>query len=164
MDVSHPPDDVDPDRYLSFITWPDIPDESARYGFFGSACCRRIWSLLPQDSRRAVEIREEYDCGNATLADCEEAIAIARRSRSVERQKFWGKVNDGEFTPQSAPAWAAGAAYNACVGNWVAASKLAAYAFACVNGGLDPAYHQERLAQCSLFAELNAERVMRETH
>jgi hypothetical protein len=44
-----------------------------KYRFFVAACCRRIWHLLPEAGRRAVEVGERYADGLATGQDLREA-------------------------------------------------------------------------------------------
>lgn len=150
MTKSSLPDTLDPDRFL----WRPATDENRRLTLFGCACCRRIWSLLPEKSKAAVEVRERFDRGAASESDCETAIQLARLARRDARTLVRSGVDERQ--PEAASAWAAGAAANACSGNWVAAAKLAARASACKSVDYDLGYRQERLAQCVLFVESGA--------
>ena len=131
------------------ITWRAVNGDSSSRRLFGCNCCRRIWELLPEDSKRAVESRERLERGQGTEVECCEAIELARSVRRAARAQVEGVAD--EYAADAAQAWAAGAAYNACTGNWPAAAELAARAFACVNGGYDAGYSKERLAQWNMF-------------
>jgi hypothetical protein len=140
----------DPDRLL----WRPATDDSPRLRLFGCACYRRVWHLLPEVSRAAVEVRERYDRGEASEAEREAASESAREARRDARAPFRFAAVVDERAAESAGAWAAGAAANACSGNWVAAAKLAARAAACFSGDYAAGYRRERLAQCELFIAL----------
>jgi hypothetical protein len=60
----------DPAPVLSFLG-ERASKHQCRY--FIAACCRRIWHLLPEASRRAVEVGERYAGGRATYAELREA-------------------------------------------------------------------------------------------
>jgi hypothetical protein len=138
---------LDPERVL----WRPATDDSSRLWLFGCACCRRVWHLLPEASRAAVEIRERFDRGEASEAEREAASESARAARRDARAPFRFAADVDEQAPVTAGAWAAGAAATACSGNWVAAAKMAARAAACVSDNYAAGYRQERLAQCGLF-------------
>ena len=53
----------DPDRMLEFMS--DRASER-KLRLFACACCRRIWHLLHPNSRRAVEVMEQYVDGQAS--------------------------------------------------------------------------------------------------
>jgi hypothetical protein len=59
---------------------------------FACACCRRLWELLPAESRHALEVAERYAGGAAS----EEELAAAREEavrgyRRVDRQISYKK-------------------------------------------------------------------------
>ena len=147
--MNQPPSNtVDPDRLLSRGV---ITGDPASLKLFGCACCRRIWEILPDVSRRAVEVRERYEKGEATQAGCTTAMKLACSTRDELRAPVRFAQNVDDRAPNFAPLWAAGAASNACRGNWAAAAKLAAYAAACTSDDYEAGYRQERQAQCELF-------------
>ncbi len=143
-------DSPDPDQLLR----RPATDDSPRLRRFGCACCRRVWHLLPEASRAAVEVRERFDRGAASEAEREAASESAWAARRDARAPFRFGADVNERAPEAAGAWAAGAAANACSGNWMAAAKLAARSAACVSGDYAAGYRRERLAQCELFVAL----------
>jgi hypothetical protein len=89
---------ANPARMVSFLRERRVGDRKLR--LFGCACCRRVWSLLPDDaSRHAVEVAERFadklarrkDMNNAHLA-CGKtphnpAISVVRIS--TQMAAFW---------------------------------------------------------------------------
>ena len=153
------PSRVDPEKFLARFA---AGDDILCLRLFGRACCRRIWQLLPEASRQAVEVCERYEIGQAAEAEYTSAVELALFTR--------GQLRSGRSCPpflrrssqkdnrslEAASIWAAGAASNACRGNWTAAAELAAHAAACLSGDHEAAYRQERQAQCKLFVATSA--------
>lgn len=124
---------------------------------FGCACCRRIWEHATDDRlRRGIVVREQFERGHATLALLHEAEAEARQARREILAALIAGDHD-EHSLQATPGWAAGAMANAAVGNFSAASDLAARARACaVSGDWLKNYEIERAAQCDVLRSLVA--------
>jgi hypothetical protein len=122
---------------------------------FGCACCRRVWNLVSDERlRRGVEVRERYEQGLALEEEMKEAELGARIARRDVRAPFIAADSD-EHATEVAPGWAAGAIANATVGNYRAASELAARAKACAEGGdWQKSYEAERAAQCDLLRSM----------
>jgi hypothetical protein len=75
---------ADPDRMQEFLRRAARPSDR-KFRLFGSACCRRIWSLLERRNRQAVEIIERFADGLATEADLRQARDVARQGRDAAR-------------------------------------------------------------------------------
>jgi hypothetical protein len=137
--------------WMSLSNWADRSD----LVLFGCACCRRIWEFATDERlRRGIEVREQYECGQATAIQLREAIVAARMTRREVRALC---KNYDECATEAAPAWAAGAIANAIVGNFSAASDLAARAQACaIDGEWQLNYDIERAAQCDVLRGLVA--------
>src|SRR4051812_6846418 len=59
---------------------------------FACACCRRMWDLLPSESRHALEVVERYTAGEASEAELTAAHVEAERGyRRVDRQISYKK-------------------------------------------------------------------------
>jgi hypothetical protein len=59
---------------------------------FACACCRRMWDLLPGESRRALEVAEGYAGGGASAAELAAAREEAVRGyRRADRQISYKK-------------------------------------------------------------------------
>jgi hypothetical protein len=72
--------DTDPERWLYSER---VQGRSARkLRLFCVACCRRIWSLLPDDCRLAVETAEDYADDRASDDALLSATEVARRLAS----------------------------------------------------------------------------------
>ncbi len=98
-----------------------------------AACCRRVWDLLDEIGKGAVEVSERYADGAATVAEVEASENVA----------WWGA--DG-LNYDSDPVWHAGwAAHDAVEGRAPEALRLAALA-----SGDDG----ETAAQCQLMREV----------
>ena len=141
------------DPALMLVCFAEV--EMPQLGIFGCLCCRRVWEYLTDDRlRMAIEYRERFERGEITNDEMDTVAVNARVARKAIRAGYPSHDTD-EFSPASAPAWAAGAASNAAYGNYVAASKLAAWAAACMSL-LDwqSAYDAERASQCELLRSL----------
>jgi hypothetical protein len=137
--------------WMSLSNWADRSD----LVLFGCACCRRIWEFATDERlRRGIEVRERYERGQATPIQLREAISAARMARrEIRASHRTGNYDD--FSPEVAPAWAAGAIANATVGNFSAASDFAARALACaVAGEWQQNFEIERAAQCDVLRSL----------
>jgi hypothetical protein len=143
------------DLQLMLMCFLDDVVARPELGLFGCACCRRVWSLLEDErSRIGVEAREGYLRGLVSEKELEDAEQNARSARRQIRRSTM-LLNVGEESAESASAWAAGAAANAAVGNYHAASEMAARASACVaDGDWQASYNSERAAQCELLREM----------
>jgi hypothetical protein len=144
---------VDPLPMLrGFVSEPD----RAELGVFGCACCRRVWTLLSDERLvRGVEVREEYERRRVSEEEMKGVAKAARIARREIRHWFNSETSFSEHSTEAAPGWAAGAAANAAVGNYHAASQLAAYARACAEGGdWQKSYEAERAAQCDLLRSI----------
>ena len=67
------------------IAWPAVPEaispaESRRFLLFACACARMVWDLLPTNTHSAVQVRERFAEGRATVTDLR-AAALNRRPR-----------------------------------------------------------------------------------
>lgn len=142
------------DPRLMLLKFADNPDRP-ELRLFGCACCRRIWNLVTDETlRRSVEVREQFERGLASATEIEEAELGARYARREVRGSI-DPSNVDEESPESAVAWAAGAASNATHGNYRAASELAARAHACAAGGdWQRNYDAERAAQAALLRSM----------
>ena len=122
---------------------------------FACACCRRIWPALSDERcRRAVAIREGYEDGLASESDLAAAQDAARAARRELRYPLRGVVDAGSL-PESAPAWAAGAASNAVNGNYHPIPYLAARAAACLsNAPWQGAVAAETRALCPILRDI----------
>lgn len=121
---------ADPKPMLRFLS-AQAGDRKLR--LFACACCRRIWPALTDERcRRAVEVRELYEDGMASEFDLAAAQDAARAARHELRYPL-RYVENAESLPESAPAWAAGAASNAVNGNYHPIAYLAARAAACLS-------------------------------
>lgn len=76
---------VEPQAMLLEIA-PRLSDRQLR--LFAAACCRRVWQLLPEGSRRTVELAERYADGLADayeLRACSETITQPRSATDYAR-------------------------------------------------------------------------------
>ena len=146
---------VDPSLMLS--SYAD-DRERAELGLFGCACCRRLWHLLSDERlRRGIEVRERHERGLASKEEVDDAVRGARIARREARAPFIYLAECDEHAPEVAAGWAAGAASNAAIGNYYAASELAARAKACADAGdWQRSYETERAAQCDLLRSMVA--------
>jgi hypothetical protein len=70
-------------EWLTSTDLPSIRDalrgkaSGRKLRLFDVACCRRVWSLLPDDARRAVEVAELYADGRASRESLDEAFRRA---------------------------------------------------------------------------------------
>jgi hypothetical protein len=144
---------VDPGAMLErFVDDP----YKAELGIFGCACCRRVWTLLSDERlTHGVEVREQYERGLVSEEEVRKAARDAGIARSEIRTPLKFSPNVGEQSVEAAPAWAAAAAASAAVGNYHAASKLAARARACAESSdWQKSYDMERAAQCDLLRSM----------
>jgi hypothetical protein len=67
----------DPSRLLQFLrsryAFPNETTSNRKLRLFSCACCRRIWQLLTDEGRRAVELSELYADGLGTKEETEAA-------------------------------------------------------------------------------------------
>lgn len=56
---------------------------------FACACCRRLWHLLPADSRTGVEVAERFADGRASTAELDEAHARASAAVLAVPTNIW---------------------------------------------------------------------------
>lgn len=75
---------ADPDRMQEYLRRAARPSDR-KFRLFGCACCRRIWDLLDDRSRHAVEAVERFADGLATEVEWRRAREAARRSRDIAR-------------------------------------------------------------------------------
>ncbi|QJW96865.1 hypothetical protein [Frigoriglobus tundricola] len=75
----------DPERM--FPNRREVTDER-KMRLFGCACCGRIWSLLPNESRDALGVAERYADGLATRADRDRAFSQAE-AVAFDRGQPW---------------------------------------------------------------------------
>ncbi len=146
---------VDPGAMLErFVDDP----YKAELGIFGCACCRRVWNLLSDERlTRGIEVREQYERGLVSEEEVKKAARDAGIARSEIRTPLKFAPNVDEQSVEAAPGWAAGAAANAAIGNYHAASRHAARAKACAEGGdWQKSYEAERAAQCDLLRSIVA--------
>ena len=143
---------TDPKSMLRFLSGQPV---GRKLRLFACACCRRIWPALSDERcRRAVEVREGYEDGVVSEFDLTAAQDAARAARHELRYPL-RDVENAESLPESAPAWAAGAASNAVNGNYHPITFLAARAAACLSNALwEDAVADETRAFCPILRDI----------
>jgi hypothetical protein len=72
-----------------------------KFRLFACACCRRLWHLLAEESRRTIQVTERYADGDATANDlfraCLGADDAASRSGGVNRVVYRLALSDDQF-------------------------------------------------------------------
>ncbi len=124
---------------------------------FALACARRVWHLLPPESRAAVEVAERFTDGRASIAELRAAGAAADRVA----QTHWsgGRAPDARAYAESA-ALDASSEWPRTAANVLAATSCAASAMACAaadpqpDGEYDRVYDEARAAELAAQAEL----------
>jgi hypothetical protein len=124
---------------------------------FALSCARRVWHLLPPESRAAVEVAERFADGRAGLAELRAAGAAADRVA----QAHWsgGRSPDARAYAESA-AGDASSEWPRTAANVLAATSCAASALACAaadrrpDGEYDRVYDATRVAELAAQAEL----------
>jgi hypothetical protein len=124
---------------------------------FALACARRVWHLLPPESRAAVETAERFADGRADLAELRAALSAADRVA----QAHWsgGRSPDARAYAESA-AVDASSEWPRTAANVLAATSCAASALACEaadpqpDGEYDRVYDAARIAELAAQAEL----------
>ena len=90
-----------PGWFDKFLPWrtPRLDwSNNRKLRLWACACCRRIWNLLPSDSRkRAVEATESFSDGAITQARFEEAIAEAQAIAESRTDEEWLPVLQLQF-------------------------------------------------------------------
>jgi hypothetical protein len=61
------------------VALPVYKSGRRRLRLYACACCRRVWHLLAEEGRTAVEVAERFADDRATLAELRQAHAAARR-------------------------------------------------------------------------------------
>src|SRR5262245_40231543 len=84
---------------------------------FACSCCRRIWDLIADERRRSGnEKRERQENGLASEEKVTKAIFEAYMARQEIRTPLKFNPDLTDRSPECAPGWAAGAAFNASRG------------------------------------------------
>jgi len=119
---------------------------------FACACCRRIWSLMPDErSRRVIELRERHVDGFVTDDEIWQGMKAANQARNDAREPFRSLSDFDERGPECAPAWAAAAAST----NWATAVRFVLNAISCVEPEKRKIAHQnEEAALCRLLRDI----------
>jgi hypothetical protein len=87
---------IDAPAMLVFLQSDPASDRKLR--LFAAACCRRTWRLLPDVSRRAVEVAERHADGLASPEDLQLAHAAARNAARDANNAAWVEANpDGDW-------------------------------------------------------------------
>jgi len=101
---------AEPDRMLKFLGKKYSP---RKLRLFAVACCRKVWHLLEDASRRAVEVAERYADGRASERELDEAGEAAwddGYTWEQENPAVWVTLHDASKAAVDASAWAAGLA------------------------------------------------------
>jgi hypothetical protein len=117
---------------------------------FGLACARRVWHLLPPESRAAVEAAERFAVGCGDIAELRAALAAADRSA----QSHWsgGRSPDARAYAESA-AIDASSEWPRSTSIVIATISHAAAALACAAAAPKPDCEYD----CTFTSALNAE-------
>jgi hypothetical protein len=81
----------DPDVLLDYLEEQPVPPSERKARLFAVACCRRVWDLLSEDCREAVEVIERYADGDASALDLASvrATALSAGGRGPAGQAAW---------------------------------------------------------------------------
>jgi len=121
---------------------------------FALACARRVWHLLPPESRAAVEVAERLVDGRANIAELRAAIAAADHVA----QAHWagGRSPDARAYAESA-AVDASSEWPRTAANVLAATSCAASALACAASDPQPDRDYDRVYDEARVAELTVQ-------
>lgn len=135
-----------------------LPADRFQWEFrlFALACARRVWHLLPESARAAVEGQERFIAGRASAAEAETLLLAADR----EAQAYYsgGRSPDARAYAESAvgvsPARPVTAAQVLSVSSCAASAVACATADPHPDGEYDRAYDAARAAELAAQAEL----------
>jgi hypothetical protein len=68
------------------VAMPVYKSGRRRLRLYACACCRRVWHLLAEEGRAAVEVAERFADDRANLAELRQANAAARQAHAELRQ------------------------------------------------------------------------------
>jgi hypothetical protein len=121
---------------------------------FALACVRRVWHLLPSESRSAVEVAERMADGRASIDKLRRVIANADQVA----QTHWsgGRSPDARAHAESA-AIDASSEWPRTAANVLAATSCAASALACAAADPQPDGEYDRVYEAARVAELAAQ-------
>src|SRR5260221_1602340 len=104
-----------PSRMLKFLRHKGT---ERRWRLFGCACCRRVWHLIPEEGRYAVEVSERFADNRATVDELRQSLDGIRyfqhqwygNALDREHKQHFRAMQAATSTPTEAAAVAAAAA------------------------------------------------------
>src|SRR5262245_17138160 len=128
----------DPERLIRHL---GTTASSRKLRLFCCACCRRIWDLLPVESREAVEVSELYVDGLVSAAECKAAFSRAS-AVALKRGRPW---SPDAFTYATASACDASASHATTALMAISAASTATKAAGCAAGETAPDQEYDRI-------------------
>ena len=148
---------LDPERMFQFFA---RAASARKLRLFCCACCRRIWELLPTESRAGVEVSERFADGLVSAAKCRVAFEQAE-AVALERGRPW---SPDAFTYATSSAGDASTLHATTVPMAISAASTASKAVGCAAGEIasdedydrtsDAAARQEVVEQSRLVRDI----------